>query len=53
MVGVVIGIIVWNNYLNGFIFVVVIGVFYILIMVMSSLFVVMVMNYVKEVIFKD
>ncbi|HHQ0079586.1 TPA: zinc metalloprotease HtpX, partial [Listeria monocytogenes] len=36
MVGAAIGIIVWNNYLNGLILAAVIGAFYILIMVMSS-----------------
>ncbi|MBC8921814.1 zinc metalloprotease HtpX, partial [Escherichia coli] len=43
MVGAAIGIIVWNNYLNGLILAAVIGAFYILIMVMSSSSVVMAM----------
>ncbi|HAA8711764.1 TPA_asm: zinc metalloprotease HtpX, partial [Listeria monocytogenes] len=53
MVGAAIGIIVWNNYLNGLILAAVIGAFYILIMVMSSSSVVMAMNHAKEVTSKD
>lgn len=53
MVGAAIGIIVWNNYLNGLILAAVIGVFYILIMIMSSSSVVMAMNRAKEIKSKD
>ncbi|MBC1476264.1 zinc metalloprotease HtpX [Listeria welshimeri] len=53
MVGAAIGIIVWNNYLNGLILAAVIGAFYILIMVMTSSSVVMAMNRAKRITSKE
>ncbi|MBC1435579.1 zinc metalloprotease HtpX [Listeria rocourtiae] len=53
LVGCAIGILVYNNYLNGLIMAAVIGAIYITIMIFSSSKVVMTMNRAKEVTSKD
>ncbi|WP_163652342.1 zinc metalloprotease HtpX [Listeria sp. PSOL-1] len=49
LVGAAIGIVVWNNYLNGLLIAAVVGIIYIAIMLFNSSSIVMQMNHAKEI----